>query len=362
VGRVTLVSSNIPLSTPVKSLCILRLSALGDITHALPVFHTIRKAWPETKITWIIGKVEYELVKGLEGVEFIIFDKKAGFSAYKKINQQLKNRQFDVLLHMQMSLRASMISLLIKAKVKIGFDRQRAKDLQWLFTNKKIESQKEQHVIDSFFGFTTALGIKEPQYNWDIPIAETDKLSAKKLLTEHSKYIVISPCSSKAYRNWNIQGYAAIADYLSEKYHYDIVLSGGNSVIEKKYAVEIIQACTCKPLDLIGKTNIKELLSIIKEADFMISPDSGPAHMATAMATPVIGLYATTNPDRARPYLSSDWVVNRYPDAISKKYQQNVAEVTWGSRVRDEWAMNLITIEDVKNMIEKFMQQTSPSK
>ena len=351
-----------PLTSPVQSLCILRLSALGDITHTLPVFHTIRHAWPNTKITWVIGKDEYRLVKGIKDVEFIVFDKKEGLKAYKNVLKQLKKRQFDVLLHMQMSLRASIISLLIKAKIKIGFDRQRAKDGQWLFTNKKIKPLKNQHVIDSFFGFTDALGINEHKYSWHIPILKSVKLSAKKLLGGSTNYVVISPCSSKAYRNWNAQGYAEIADYINEKYHYDIILTGGNSNIEKQYADEIIRLCSCKPVNLIGKTNIKELLSIIKGAAVMISPDSGPAHMATAMATSVIGLYATTNPDRARPYLSSDWTVNRYPDAIFKKYNKTVDEVTWGSRVRDEWAMNLITIEDVKLMVDKFMQHLDEKK
>ena len=349
------------ITTPAQSLCILRLSALGDITHALPVFHSIRKQWPNTKITWIIGKIEYELVKGLEGVEFIIFDKKAGVKAYTALRKELKNHQFDVLLHMQMSLRASIASLLIKAKVKIGFDRKRAKDLQWLFTNNKIKSLTKQHVIDSFFGFTDILGIKK-RVSWDIPLTDEDKLSARTLLNGISKYIIISPCSSKAYRNWNTQGYAAIADYIHQQYHYDIVITGGNSEIEKQYASEIIQACSCSPINLIGKTNIKELLSVINGADFMISPDSGPAHMATAMATPVIGLYASTNPDRARPYLSADWTVNRYPDAIMKKHHKKVTEVSWGSRVKDEWAMNLITIEDVKNMSDRLVNSLSKKK
>lgn len=342
---------------PLQSLCILRLSALGDISHVLPVFHTIRHTWPNTKITWIIGTAEYELVKGLEGVEFVVFDKKAGFDAYKNISKKLKNRRFDVLLHMQMSLRASLISLLIKAKTKIGFDRQRAKDGQWLFTNKKIKPQHNQHVIDSFFGFTEALGIHEKIYHWDIPVSDEDKCSSKKLLSNISKYIIISPCSSKDYRNWHTQGYAAIADYIKEKYDYNVVLTGGNSAIEKQYAKEIMQQCSSILINLIGKTKIKELLSIIENADFMISPDSGPAHMATAMNTPVIGLYASTNPDRARPYLSSEWTVNRYPDAIQKKYNKKVEDVAWGSRVRDEWAMNLITIEDVKNKVDSLLQK-----
>ena len=110
-------------------------------------------------------------------------------------------------------------------------------------------------------------------------------------------------------------------------------------------------------MNLIGKTNLKELLSVIEGAKCMISPDSGPAHMATAMATPVIGLYAATNPDRARPYLSPDWVVNRYPQAIEKKFHKNINDITWGTRVRDQWAMDLITIEDVKKMIDQFMSK-----
>lgn len=345
-------SSDFSQNNPAQSLCILRLSALGDITHALPVFHTIRNAWPTTKITWVIGKVEYELVKSLENVEFIIFDKKAGFKAYKKIRQHLAKRKFDVLLHMQMSLRASLISLLIKAKVKIGFDRQRAKDGQWLFTNRKIKPLKNQHVIDSFFGFTEALGIEDKYYSWDIPIYKTIKSPSNKLLGKKNKYAIISPCSSKDYRNWNAEGYANIADHINQKYGYDIVLTGGNTDTEHHYAEKIMRLCSCNPINLIGKTNINELLAIIKYADFMISPDSGPAHMATAMNTPVIGLYATTNPDRARPYLSANWTVNRYPDAILKKYNKKENELPWGIRVRDKWAMNLITVDDVKNSID----------
>jgi len=134
-----------------QSRRILRLSALGDITHALPIFHTIRQAWPNTKITWIIGKSEYKLIKDLRDVEFVIFDKKAGFSAYRDVRNKLKTKHFDILLHMQMSLRASLISLLVSAEIKIGFDKKRAKDGQWLFTNKKIQHKEKQHVIDRLF-------------------------------------------------------------------------------------------------------------------------------------------------------------------------------------------------------------------
>ena len=346
-------------STSPKHICILRLSAIGDICHTLPVIRTIQAYWPQTKITWIIGKAEYNLIKGISEIDFIIFDKANGIKEYLKIRSQLNHIDFDVLLHMQMSLRASLVSLMIKSKIKVGFDRLRAKDGQWLFTNNKIKHQSQQHVMDSLFGFSDYLGIENHKSIWNIPIPANAHKSSKKLLDNKSKYIVISPCSSKDYRNWNTHGYAAIADYIKEKYNYDVVLTGGNSDIEKDYAEKIYNACSRKPLNLIGITNLKELLSIIEGATFIISPDSGPAHMSTAMNTPVIGLYATTNPDRARPYLSSDWVINRYPDAIYKKLHKQVNDVPWGTRVRDKWAMNLITIDDVTKMIDSFMEQSS---
>ena len=346
-------------TNPPKHICVLRLSAIGDICHTLPVVRAIQYQWPETKITWIIGKVEYNLVKDIPNINFVIFNKKNGFKEYLKIRSQLQDINFDVLLHMQMSLRASLVTLMIKSKIKLGFDRPRAKDGQWIFTNKKIEHKSNQHVIDSLFGFTESLGIKRHQLEWNIPISDSEQDSAKQLLGNISNYIIISPCSSKTYRNWHVQGYAAIADYIKEKYHFDIVLTGGNSNIEKQYADDIINTAVHKPLNLIGKTNLKELLAIIQGAACMISPDSGPAHMATATNTPVIGLYATTNPDRARPYLSANWVVNRYPDAIYKKHHKQVKELPWGARVRDEWAMNLITINDVEKMVDSFFSQLS---
>ncbi len=340
----------LPFKQPPSSLCILRLSAIGDICHTLPIIRTIQKHWPGTKLTWIIGKTEYPLVNEIKNINFIIFDKANGLKAYKNIHQQLKNTQFDALLHMQMSLRTSLISLLVKTKIKLGFDKQRAKDLQWLFTNTNIPHKEKQHVIDSFFGFTEALGIPQHEYQWDIPV------SNQALPVDKKPYVVISPCSSMAYRNWTAEGYAAIADWLYEQYNMQVVISGGYSTVEKQMADKIIRLAKQPILNLTAKTNLKQLLSLLKEAYCLISPDSGPAHMATAVNTPVIGLYACTNPDRARPYLSEQWTVNRYPEAVQRKFNTRVDQLKWGTRVRDEWAMKLITVDDVKTKFNQLSQ------
>src|SRR5262245_29611267 len=134
------------MNTPPKSICILRLSAIGDVCHMVSVVQRIQKAWPKTEITWVIGKLEASLLKDLPNVEFILFDKKAGLPSYYNLFKQMRNRYFDVLLHAQVAFRANLASALIPARVRLGFDRKRAKDLQWLFTNHKIPYTPKQHV------------------------------------------------------------------------------------------------------------------------------------------------------------------------------------------------------------------------
>jgi len=128
----------LPLDRPPRRLCLIRLSALGDVTHILPIVHTLRHVWPETELTWIIGKREAELVAGLEGVELLPLDKAAGPAGYRALARQLRGRRFDVLLQMQVAMRAHLVSLLVRAPLRLGYDRVRSRDLHRLFVNRRI--------------------------------------------------------------------------------------------------------------------------------------------------------------------------------------------------------------------------------
>jgi heptosyltransferase I len=355
----------LPLTAPPKNLCLLRLSAIGDISHTLPILRTLQAAWPSTRITWIIGKTEYALVSDIPGVDFIIFDKTRRWRAFVDLHRALKGRRFDVLLHMQMSLRASLASLLVRAEVRLGFDRARAGDMQWLFTNHKIAPQQNQHVIDSFFGFTEALGISERTLRWDIPIPEAARQFADQALPREP-FLVISPCSSMAYRNWTSAGYAAVAEYAITQHGLKVVLCGGNSRLERLYGAEIAArldsaGCSGALTNLIGRTSLKQLLAVLARARALLSPDAGPAHLATAVGTPVIGLYACTNPDRARPYLSAAYTVSRYPEAVQAKYGKLPEQLPWGVRVRDAGTMERIRVEDVTGVLDRLMSAAAHS-
>lgn len=347
--------ARLPLLQRPDSICILRLSAVGDITHTLPVVRTLQAHWPETKLTWIIGKLEHTLVSDIPGIEFIVFDKSGGWRAYWQLYQTLRGRRFDVLLHMQMSLRASMASRCVSAGIRLGFDRQRGKDMQWLFTNAKIRFQPQQHVIDSLFGFSEALGVKEHCLEWNIPIPDAARQFAQQQIPTEKPVLVIAPCSSMAYRNWSIEGYAAVADYAMQQYGMQVVLTGGPTAIERKYADAIATRMQTPPIDLVGKTSLKQLLAILDLARVVICPDAGTAHLANAVGTPVLGLYATTNPDRARPYSWPQYVINKYPEAIADKFGKTVDAMPWGTRVRDAGTMDRITVQDVCDMLDTVL-------
>jgi heptosyltransferase I len=222
----------LPLAEPPRSICILRLSALGDTCHVVPIVRTLQHVWPATQLTWIVGKAEARLMSLVDGVEFITVDKRAGFGARHALREQLRGRRFDVLLHMQLALRASLVARSVPATVKLGFDRARARDLQWMFTNARIAPHTREHVLDSFFGFLAALGIKDRQVRWDIPLPESARAYAERLIPDKQPTLIISPCSSHTQRNWRAERYAAIADHAARRYGMRVILCGGPSKLE----------------------------------------------------------------------------------------------------------------------------------
>jgi heptosyltransferase I len=341
-----------------QSICLIRLSAIGDCCHTLPVVRTLQAAYPDTPITWIIGKVEHSLLKGADGIEFITFDKSKGMSGVLEVRRKLAKRSFPLLLHMHASMRANMISMAVRVNQRIGFDRARARDYQWLFSSKKIPAQMQRHVMDGLFEFPEYLGAKERVLRWDIPVAESDLSFAANIKQASEPLVVISPCSSQRFRNfrnWSITNYNKIIAHLQNNFGARIVITGAPTDIEQHYAAEIVAAAKTPVLNLVGETSLKRLLALIGAADLVLCPDSGPAHMAAATGTPVVGLYATSNRLRTGPYFSQDLVADRYPDAVAAEFNQPIESLRWGQRVRTPEAMDLITLADVIEKVDTVL-------
>lgn len=336
-----------------NSICVLRLSAIGDVCHAVAAVQAIQRTYPQAKLTWIIGKIEHRLVEGLAGVRFIIFDKALGKAAYKQLQHDLNDATFDVLLHMQVALRANLAARIVKAKRKIGYDWHRAKELHTLFTNERIKAQTQAHVLESFFAFAEKIGVPETakhQLSWDIPVSAEDEAFALKHIPGQQKTLIIAPSSSNAERNWTAKGYAAIAEYAIQK-GFQVLLCGAPSEHEKQLGQAIEQQANSTVSNLVGQTTLKQMLALLKASKLVLAPDTGPAHMAVTQGTPVIGLYAHSNPKRTGPYLYQDYVVEAYHASLLKKSHKTENQVPWGTRVKGKNLMCEITLPAV---IEQF--------
>jgi heptosyltransferase I len=309
-------------------------------------------------LTWIIGKAEARLMSLVDGVEFITVDKRAGFGARHALREQLRGRQFDVLLHMQLALRASLVARSVKARIKVGFDRARARELQWLFTNERIAPRSREHVLDSFFGFLAALGIKDRLVEWNIALPENARAYAENLIPDaHAQpTLVISPCSSHVLRNWRPERYAAVADYAARKYHMRVILCGGPSALEVETGAAIEKAANTTLINQIGRDTLPELLALLGRATALLTPDSGPAHMATMVGTPVVGLYAATNPARSGPYLSRLWCVDAYAQAARRYRWSTPEKLPWTEKIERRGVMDLIGVEQVTAKLDELLR------
>ncbi|MEM1261185.1 MAG: glycosyltransferase family 9 protein [Pseudomonadota bacterium] len=338
----------------------LRLSAIGDVCNAQAAALAILRQHPDTTVTWVINRTEASLLEGTEGCEFIIFDKRAGVAAYRHVWRELSGRRFDALLLMHASMRANVLSVGIKAKRRIGFDRARARDFQTLFSQERIARQPDPHVVDGFMQFVRHIGIATQEPQWDIPLSADDRAFAEQRRQAGRPLLVVSPCSSDRrnnFRNWPRDRFADACRYSVERHNAVVVVSGAGTTVEHDYAARIVAACGDAAQSVVGQTSLKQLYALIDAADLVIAPDSAAVHLASASRTALVGLYATSNPDRTGPYRGRDGLVNVYPDAVKQFLGQSVDAVRWGQRVRDPAALELISVEAVCERIDQLLSR-----
>lgn len=329
----------------------MRLSAIGDATHVVPVVRAIRKHLPDASITWIIGKLEARLLSGLEDVEFIVFDKQGGLGSIRQLRQALKDRKFDVLLHMQVAARANLLSKLVTAPVRIGWDKPRWRDRHQWFINQSVASIAGQHQVDAFLEFARALDIPAGPPVWNLPVSGQDTDWANRVLGEGPPILMISPCSSHPLRNWAASRYAEVADHAIDRLGMRVVLTGGPSALEIQTGKDIESVMRHQVLNLIAKDTIKQSVALLKQAAVVLSPDSGPVHIASALDVPVIGLYAATPSRRSGPYNSLELCVDKYSEAARTFKNTGPQNLRWGQRIEYPGVMDLIGTHEV---IEKL--------
>ena len=298
------------------NICIVMMSAVGDAVHVLPVINALKRTNPATRITWVLQPGPAALVRGHRSLdEIVIFDRARGLTAFADVARELSKRRFDLVINLQVYFKAGIVTALTHAPVKFGFDRARARDFNWLFTNRKIPASPVQHVQDQYLEFLAAVGVSSEPLEWDLgpwPGEREWQRTFKSSIQRPIASIVVA--TSKPEKDWIPERWAEVADALYEDYGMEVVLVGGTSERERSAERIVRGKAKHKPRSELG-SGLRNLVSILDASALVLSPDTGPLHMAVALNRPVISLMGYTNPKRTGPYRRfHDLIVDAYGD------------------------------------------------
>ncbi|MCI0433663.1 MAG: glycosyltransferase family 9 protein [Gemmatimonadetes bacterium] len=335
--------------TQPRSVAIVMLSALGDAVHVLPVANALRRAWPGVRITWILQPLAHRLVEGHDAIdEFIVFHRRRGIGALHsclELRRALRHRHFDLLLALQVYFKAGVITGLAPATRKLGFDRARARDLNWLFTNRRIPARPLGHVQDAYFEFLEALGVDPEPVEWNIRLRESERAAQREFFAALDRpacaFVV---ATSKPAKNWPPELCAQVIDAVEQDFGLRALVVGGPSRSERE-ALDRIHALTRRPpIDALGD-DVRRLVWLLGGSRLAISPDTGPLHLARALEVPVIGLYGYTNPLRYGPYMKfRELIVDGYARHPEEPYRADAG-------YRDD-GMSRVTVSRVLEKVE----------
>jgi heptosyltransferase I len=304
------------IQTPLDRICIVMMSAVGDAVHVLPVINAIKRHRPAAHITWVLQPGPATLVRGHRAVdEIVLFDRARGWRAFNDVRRAVAHRAFDVVVDLQVYFKAGIVTSFTRAPIKIGFDRARARDLNWLFTNTRIPPHAPQHVQDQYLEFLGALGVPHDEICWDLGPWPAERASQRQFLEQLERpAAAIVVATSKPQKDWVPERWAEVVDILYHDFGLQPVLVGGRS--ERELAAErvILDRARHKPIVALG-SGLRNLVGILDGSALVLAPDTGPLHMAVALDRPVVSLMGYTNPKRTGPYRRfQDLIVDAYGD------------------------------------------------
>lgn len=317
------------LDREIRSIAIVMLSAIGDAMHVLPVANALKRADPGLRITWIVQPVPHRLVYNHPAIDdFVLFHRRSGlgmWGEYRQVLGQLRTRKFDVAIGLQVYLKAGLLLGGVKADVKLGFDRRRARDMNWLFSTHRLEAHAPQHVQDQYFEFVRFLGVDPHPVRWGLVLTPEERRAQTEYFRGKKRPVCAFVVgTSKREKNWPADRYAELIEIAAADLGFEPLIIGGPSTVERE-AARVIQASVRLPLQSELGNDLRRLLYLIDGSAAVVSPDTGPLHIARALDVPVVGLYGYTNPRRTGPYgRFADLVVDGYARYPGEEYGHQI--------------------------------------
>lgn len=292
-----------------KNILIVKLSAIGDVIHALPVAHALKQTYPQARITWVVEKPAYDLLTNNPNIdEIIIFDKPKFktltglLSNGYAFSKQLKSHKFDLAIDLQGLFKSAAISYLSGAPKRLVYCN--ARELSDKIGERICGNHENGHIVDRYLDVAKYLGCKIDQVEFPMNITEIEAQKAEDIANHagvklDNPYVVLAPGTNWPSKCWPTTHFAKLADKLYDDHIIPVIIGGPS---DNRLAQEIIANTKIHPIDLTGKTSLKQLAYIIKKSRTFVGGDTGPLHLAVAVGARVVTMFGPTDPKRNGPY------------------------------------------------------------
>jgi heptosyltransferase I len=330
---------------------IVMMSAVGDAVHVLPVINALKRHRPGCRITWVLQPGPASLVRGHRSVDdIVVFDRSKGLRAFLDVRSGLREREFDVVIALQVYFKAGLVTAMTRSPVRLGFDRARARDLNWLFTTHRIPAHPAgQHVQDQYLEFLAELGVPAEPLAWDLGPWPSEVAWRDSFFRGFDRPVAsIVVATSKPQKDWLPERWAQVCDILWDEFGLQPVLVGGQSERERGAERVILERARCRPHSALG-SGLRNLVGILSGSALVLSPDTGPLHMAVALDRPVVSLMGYTNPRRTGPY-------RRFLDLLVDAYGDPGEAYPISMENRPD-RMDRITVEQVRDRIVRWSER-----
>jgi lipopolysaccharide heptosyltransferase I len=292
-------------------ILIIKPSALGDVVHTLPVLNLLRRRWPNAHISWLINPSFASLIDRHPQLDEVILFERRRFGrswrdpsaavGFLKFTGSLRTRQFDLVLDLQGLFRSGWLTFKSRAPVRVGFAN--ARELAHLFyTHRVYIGSPEQHAVERYLKMAEFIGCGRAPVEFNFATTDEDRSSVEQLLGSTTNYAVLMPGTNWETKRWPVEHFAALVEPLRERHGLESVVAGGPDVAN-------LAARMPGTINLVGKTNLRQLTALLERAAVVIANDSGPMHIAAALNRPLVTPYGPTNPVRTGPYGRMDTVV-----------------------------------------------------
>ncbi|HSW00193.1 MAG TPA: glycosyltransferase family 9 protein [Sedimentisphaerales bacterium] len=308
------------MSEVYQNILLIKPSSLGDIVMALPALSSLRRSFPQARISWLVRPGFAPILEGHPHLdEIILFDRKtlggawrhpAAFGQLSDLITRLRRNRFDVVLDLQGLFRTASLAWLSGCKRRFG-PVWRKEFARLFYTTTVVPQMEWVHVIDTYRKLIEAMGGRELSVEFVLPPKPIAVASAQKLLTQHKivadRYAVIIPGSAQVSKCWPADRFAALADRLASEHGLSVVATGGKS---ESPMIEQIRGLSKHPIaDLAGQTSLPELVEVLRQATLVVSNDTGPGHIAAALGRPLVMMFSWSNPLRVGPYGRPECIV-----------------------------------------------------